>query len=34
MEWYAGYAVVSTMIWLYIEILYLLYKIYASMSER
>ncbi|MCC6284112.1 MAG: Bax inhibitor-1/YccA family protein [Phycisphaerales bacterium] len=34
MEWYAGYAVVSTIIWLYIEILHLLYKIYASMSER
>lgn len=34
MEWYAGYAVVSTIIWLYIEILHLLYKIYATMSER
>jgi len=30
MEWYAGYAIISTVIWLYIEILILLYKIYAS----
>lgn len=29
MEWYAGYAIISTVIWLYIEILILLYKIYA-----
>ncbi len=33
MEWYAGYAIISTVIWLYIEILILLYKIYAS-SQR
>lgn len=34
MEWYAGYAIVSTIIWLYIEILFLLYKIYASMNRE
>ena len=34
MEWYAGYAIVSTIIWLYIEILFLLYKIYASMNSE
>lgn len=34
MEWYAGYAIISTVIWLYIEILIMLYKIYASMQRE
>ncbi len=34
MEWYAGYAIISTVIWLYIEILILLYKIYAMTSRE
>ncbi|MBX3364381.1 MAG: Bax inhibitor-1/YccA family protein [Phycisphaeraceae bacterium] len=34
MEWYAGYAVVSTIIWLYIEILRLLYKLYVIFGSR
>lgn len=34
MEWYAGYALVSAIIWLYIEILKLLYKIYLMTSRE
>ncbi len=33
-EWYAGYALVSTIIWLYIEILYLLYKLYLMFGRE
>lgn len=32
-EWYAGFALVSTIVWLYVEILILLYKIYSSMNR-
>lgn len=34
MEWYAGYAIVSTIIWLYIEILWLLYKLYVMFNRE
>jgi len=34
MEWYAGYALVSSIIWLYIEIVYLLYKIYVMVNRE
>jgi len=32
-EWYAGFALVSTIVWLYVEILILLFKIYSSMNR-
>lgn len=33
-EWYAGYALVTAVIWLYIEILYLLYKLYLMFGRN
>ncbi|MCC5785444.1 MAG: Bax inhibitor-1/YccA family protein [Phycisphaerales bacterium] len=33
-EWYAGYALVTAVIWLYIEILYLLYKLYLMFGRE
>lgn len=33
MEWYAGFALLVTLVWLYIEILRLMYKIYAATRD-
>jgi len=34
MEWFAGFALVTTIVWLYIEILHLLYKLYVMFNRE